>query len=91
MVPYALEVSVPNMDAIPAANAAAGDPNSLFPMLFITVACGACSGFHSLIATGTSSKQLANEKDEATVPVKAPATTPMNARPIIAYSRKLDR
>ena len=31
--------------------------------LFITVACGACSGFHSLIATGTSSKQLANEKD----------------------------
>ncbi|MCD8222653.1 MAG: carbon starvation protein A [Clostridiales bacterium] len=36
---------------------------TLFPTLFITVACGACSGFHSLIATGTSSKQLANEKD----------------------------
>ena len=36
---------------------------SLFPALFITVACGACSGFHSLIASGTSSKQLANEKD----------------------------
>ncbi|MBQ8185112.1 MAG: carbon starvation protein A [Lachnospiraceae bacterium] len=35
----------------------------LFPTLFITVACGACSGFHSLIATGTSSKQLSNEKD----------------------------
>lgn len=35
----------------------------LFPTLFITVACGACSGFHSLIATGTSSKQLASEKD----------------------------
>lgn len=34
----------------------------LFPALFITVACGACSGFHSLVATGTSSKQLANEK-----------------------------
>ena len=33
----------------------------LFPALFITVACGACSGFHSLISTGTSSKQLANE------------------------------
>ncbi len=33
----------------------------LFPALFITVACGACSGFHSLIATGTSSKQLDNE------------------------------
>ena len=37
--------------------------NFLFPTLFITVACGACSGFHSLIASGTSSKQLANERD----------------------------
>ncbi len=36
---------------------------TLFPALFITVACGACSGFHSLISTGTSSKQLANEAD----------------------------
>ncbi|MBR1884879.1 MAG: carbon starvation protein A [Schwartzia sp.] len=36
---------------------------SMFPALFITVACGACSGFHSLISTGTSSKQLSNEKD----------------------------
>ncbi len=36
---------------------------NLFPALFITVACGACSGFHSLISTGTSSKQIANEKD----------------------------
>lgn len=35
----------------------------MFPALFITVACGACSGFHSLISTGTTSKQLANEKD----------------------------
>ena len=35
----------------------------MFPALFITVACGACSGFHSLIATGTSSKQLDNEKN----------------------------
>ncbi len=35
----------------------------LFPALFITVACGACSGFHALISTGTSSKQLSNEKD----------------------------
>ncbi len=34
----------------------------MFPALFITVACGACSGFHSLIATGTTSKQLDNEK-----------------------------
>ncbi|MCQ2585265.1 MAG: carbon starvation protein A [Treponema sp.] len=34
----------------------------IFPTLFITVACGACSGFHSLIASGTTSKQLDNEK-----------------------------
>ncbi len=36
---------------------------SMFPALFITVACGACSGFHSLIATGTTSKQLDNERN----------------------------
>jgi len=36
--------------------------NFIFPTLFITVACGACSGFHSLIASGTSSKQIDNEK-----------------------------
>ena len=40
---------------------------TLFPALFITVACGACSGFHSLIATGTSSKQLNNEKHAKTI------------------------
>ena len=33
----------------------------IFPMLFITIACGACSGFHSLICTGTTSKQLRTE------------------------------
>lgn len=37
--------------------------NYLFPTLFITIACGAISGFHSLIASGTTSKQLSNEKD----------------------------
>jgi len=36
---------------------------SLIPMLFITIACGACSGFHSLIASGTTSKQLRKETD----------------------------
>lgn len=35
----------------------------MFPMLFITVACGACSGFHSLVSSGTTSKQLAKETD----------------------------
>jgi len=36
---------------------------ALFPMLFITVACGACSGFHAIVASGTSSKQLNKESD----------------------------
>lgn len=36
---------------------------TLFPILFITVACGACSGFHSIVASGTSSKQLNKESD----------------------------
>ncbi len=40
---------------------------SLFPMLFITIACGACSGFHSLICSGTTSKQLAKETDAKTI------------------------
>ena len=35
----------------------------LFPMLFVTIACGAVSGFHSLVSSGTSSKLIANEKD----------------------------
>lgn len=37
--------------------------NYLFPTLFITIACGAISGFHSLIGSGTTSKQLDNEKN----------------------------
>jgi carbon starvation protein len=36
--------------------------NYLFPILFVTVACGAVSGFHSLVASGTASKQVENEK-----------------------------
>ena len=36
---------------------------NLAPFLFITIACGACSGFHSLIASGTTSKQLRVETD----------------------------
>lgn len=35
----------------------------LFPMLFVTVACGAVSGFHALVASGTTAKQLSNERD----------------------------
>lgn len=36
---------------------------TLFPILFITIACGACSGFHSIVASGTTSKQLCRESD----------------------------
>jgi len=35
----------------------------LFPILFVTIACGACSGFHGLVCSGTTSKQLSNERD----------------------------
>lgn len=35
----------------------------MFPALFVTIACGAISGFHSLVGSGTTSKQLDNEKD----------------------------
>jgi len=35
----------------------------MFPILFITIACGACSGFHALVSSGTTSKQLRKESD----------------------------
>jgi carbon starvation protein len=35
----------------------------LFPFLFITIACGACSGFHAIVSSGTTSKQLNKESD----------------------------
>ncbi len=38
-------------------------PGTLFPYLFITIACGAISGFHSLVSSGTTPKMLMNEKD----------------------------
>ncbi len=37
--------------------------NLLFPFLFVTIACGACSGFHGLVCSGTTSKQVARESD----------------------------
>ncbi len=39
-----------------------GSTELLFPMLFVTVACGACSGFHALVSSGTTSKQISSEK-----------------------------
>ena len=40
-----------------------GETGHLFPFLFVTIACGACSGFHGLVCSGTTSKQIANETD----------------------------
>ena len=42
---------------------AAGNTSYLFPTLFVTIACGAVSGFHSLVSSGTSSKTISNERD----------------------------
>jgi carbon starvation protein len=40
---------------------AQGATGALFPFLFVTIACGACSGFHGLVCSGTTSKQVARE------------------------------
>ncbi len=45
----------------------AGAHEILYPLLFINVACGACSGFHSLVSSGTTSKQLNKETDAVRV------------------------
>ena len=42
---------------------APGPTGALFPFLFVTIACGACSGFHGLVCSGTTSKQIARESD----------------------------
>ncbi len=47
----------------PAFQAAPKGAPSLWPFLFITIACGAISGFHALVSSGTSSKQVAKETD----------------------------
>ena len=60
-----LGVLVVNPDVVaPAVNTALpADAPSWFPLLFITIACGAISGFHGLVASGTSAKQLNKETD----------------------------
>jgi carbon starvation protein len=42
---------------------APGIAGTLFPFLFVTIACGACSGFHGLVCSGTTSKQIDRERD----------------------------
>lgn len=46
----------------PALSSAPPNPNNpMFPFLFVTIACGACSGFHGLVCSGTTSKQIERE------------------------------
>lgn len=49
--------------AAPAVNPVGADVPPLMPMMFVIIACGAISGFHSLVASGTSTKQLMQEPD----------------------------
>ncbi len=51
----------------PAVNPSPEGAPPMFPFLFITIACGALSGFHALVSSGTSSKQLYRENDARTV------------------------
>ena len=57
-----IAIAQPAVDAPMIRNAGEGVPN-LFPLLFVTVACGAISGFHGLVASGTTSKQISNIRD----------------------------
>ena len=58
-----LLVAQPELAAPAFNHDAPADAPSMFPFLFITIACGAVSGFHCLVASGTSSKQLPSERD----------------------------
>ncbi len=75
---------------------------TLFPILFVTVACGACSGFHGIVCSGTTSKQIEKETDcrlvgygamllEGVVAVLSLATVMMLARPEAAALVSPDR
>jgi len=61
-----LLVGNPTM-AAPVLNEAPAGAPPIFPILFITIACGAISGFHGLVSSGTSSKQLDKETDARSV------------------------
>lgn len=51
------------MAAPPVNHALPANTPPIWPLMFVTIACGAISGFHSLVSSGTSAKQLANERD----------------------------
>ncbi len=56
-------ISNPSLSSPAFAGASHPVGGPLWPMLFVTIACGAISGFHSVVASGTTSKQLASEKN----------------------------
>ncbi len=56
------EISVPAFTAFASGDSGPVWPGSLFPFLFVTIACGALSGFHALIASGTTPKMVEKEK-----------------------------
>ena len=58
-----LVLTRPDIQAPPMRSFASSSQGPLWPMLFVIVACGAISGFHSLIASGTTAKQLGREAD----------------------------
>jgi len=53
--------------AAPAVNASPADAPPLFPFVFIVIACGAVSGFHGLVSSGTTSKQIDKETDAVAI------------------------
>lgn len=55
--------TIPDVNLAPVTNFSVDKLGYLFPALFVTVACGAISGFHSLVGSGTTSKQLDKETD----------------------------
>lgn len=55
--------TMPSVNLSPVTNFSVDKLGYLFPALFVTVACGAISGFHSIVASGTTSKQLDKESD----------------------------
>ncbi|MFQ3362761.1 MAG: carbon starvation protein [Woeseiaceae bacterium] len=59
----AVMLTLPDISAPAFNNNMAEDAPSLIPLLFVTIACGAVSGFHGIVASGTSSKQLNKETD----------------------------
>ena len=57
------KATLSDIPAVAAKESIPADAPPIFPFLFITIACGACSGFHCLVSSGTTSKQIAQETD----------------------------